>query len=349
MDYLSVTYPAGAKLGMSVVSREDPVLPTLGNTVVDSVDAQGLSRQGGVQQGDYILSVNEQYVAFEPNTEVVRLLKAAISEAKPLSIYFSRPNPFDWAQVQRSIETPVREGVISRMQEGLFSKKWQQRTLKVTRETLDFSSEGTLKNKYALESEVGRPRVAAGYPASQGVFELRCVDKDMVLQSNSTHGRNLWMHAIDCAKEKAFAKPLPAGSGPSPMSAQAQQRPLSLQPQPTAAPRPLPSTSADGIDAYLEIGRAALLKSATSDPSASAGPGTLARKPSSQNMAGLTAAYKVLSLSKVQAVAGPGNAVSLEGVQDPTKVAIALVDYDFKLENDVLARAQQDSAASQSA
>jgi len=317
MDYFQVTFPAGARLGMSVISREDSSLPVLGNTVVDSVEDNGFAKEGNVERGDFILSVNDRYVAFDSNAEVIKLLKSFIQDNQTLKIYFCRPNQFDWQQIQRpGTENPIKEGMIQKLHSGIF-KKWNTRTLCVSRENLSYSYEGVTKGKFSVEREVGHPKVAVGYPHQQGVFEFRCGDKDLVIQTNNPHTRNMWMHAIDTALNKTFFQPLRANA-----------------PAPAPAVQPNNSSNNDASEAYLRMGRSALLKQQSGGASAR----TLQRRSSGSGSQLEGAIYKILSLSKVQAAAGPDNIVSLDGIPDPSKIIPALIDYDYSLEQRVLAQ-----------
>ncbi|CAK9068635.1 PH domain-containing protein, partial [Durusdinium trenchii] len=340
MDYFKVTYPAGSKLGMSIINRDDPSLPIFGNTMVDSVDPNGLSQKGGLEKGDFVLSVNGQYVAFDSNLDVVHLLQSLMTEHNELEIYFARPNSLEWSQIQRSMDAPIKEGMVNKLHQGLF-KKWNRRNLRVTREVVDYSSDGVMKARYSVETEVGPPKVAAGYPSQQGVFEFRCGDKEFVLQTNSTHSRNTWMHAIDCALQKTFHKPLlgthstpGANISPNSPSSRAQHRP-------NGGARDVD----DGMEAYLRIGRNALLNQAPvpgtlggsqSGSSAPARPDPRG-SPKATGGASGPSAYRVLSLAKLEVLSGPSNVVKLKDVRDPSRVTPSLIDYDFALEEKVLA------------
>ncbi|GBG26911.1 Hypothetical Protein FCC1311_031342 [Hondaea fermentalgiana] len=323
MEYFTVSYPAGARLSMSVVGREDAALPRLGNTVVDGVEAPGYSHDGGVQRGDFIVSVNDQYVAFTGNAEVVRLLQSIMKDQKELSIRFARPKESEWKRINGSSEHPIREGSINKLHQGLF-KKWNSRHFKVTRETFSSSVDSVLKNKFDVDGDIGRPRLATGYPLHQGVFELRCGEKDVILQTNSTEQRDLWMHAIECAIEKTFFQPLP--SQHTSRNGQAYV-PNSRPPLP-----PPTEQSTDGMEAYLRMGREAIL----SNQNASNGGGPRQVRASSHgdgSSAAETGVYKILSLSSVQAIGGPDTIISLApNFTNPADLAPALVDYDFSLE-----------------
>jgi len=48
----------------------------------------------------------------------------------------------------------------------------------------------------------------------------------------------------------------------------------------------------------------------------------------------------------VRASAGPEDSVSLDGVKDISKIIPALLDYDFKVEKEVLAKAEAAKALS---
>lgn len=368
MDYLSVTYPGGTRLGMSIVNRDDPATPVLGNTVVDSVEAAGHSADGGVQRGDFIVSVNEQYVAFDANLDVVHLLQGVIKGQRELVIVFARPNHFHWEQILKTPHAAVKEGMVNKLHQGIF-KKWNARTLKVTRETLSYSYDGVLKGKYSVEAEVGAPRVAVGYPLAQGVFEVHCGEKDFVLQTNSTRSRNMWMHAIQCAANKAFEGPLrgraAAGAGVGAASAAAGagvgaaagRGAAGMVQSPTS--RSTRMTGANGhemdagTEAYLRMGRAALMRQQGNGGAGAGGPGAVgtagagraaSASASASANSNPNAVYKMLGLSKVQAVAGPDNVVSLDGIKDPSSMSPALVDYDFHLENSILEAAAATTA-----
>lgn len=84
-----MTYPAGSKLGLSVI-QADSNSKGMGNTMVDSVEATGQSQAGGVRQGDTLVSINDRYIAFEPNTETVTELRRVMQANQNLVVYFSR-------------------------------------------------------------------------------------------------------------------------------------------------------------------------------------------------------------------------------------------------------------------
>mmetsp|Transcript_22387 Transcript_22387/g.43890 ORF Transcript_22387/g.43890 Transcript_22387/m.43890 type:complete len:330 (+) Transcript_22387:367-1356(+) len=326
MEYFVSSYPGGARLGMSVVNRDDPSMPKMGNTIVDSVENTGYSTRNGVQAGDFIVSVNDQYVAFSPNTEVVRLLQGIIKDQKELKIRFARARPSDWQQIQRSGEVAIKEGSLSKLGQGLF-KKWSMRYFKVTRETFSSSVDSVLKAKYDVD-EIGRPRIAAGYPLHQGVFEIRCGDKDMILQSNSSESRDQWMHAIECALEKTFFQPLSSQhSGQQNVQNMQAQRPAPSVPQ-----APINELS-DGVEAYLRMGREAI-RNNKAHLGATSAETSISSSHTSPEERGV---YKILSLSRVQAIGGPDTVISLApNFQNPADLQPALLDYDFSLEQRAL-------------
>mmetsp|Transcript_17194 Transcript_17194/g.49198 ORF Transcript_17194/g.49198 Transcript_17194/m.49198 type:complete len:327 (+) Transcript_17194:153-1133(+) len=324
MDYLTVTFLPGAKLGMSVIDNAESGLPPLGNTVVESVEQSGAARSGGVQAGDFVVSVNDQYVAFDRNIEVVQLLQSIIASQQQIHICFARANPYDWNKIRSSSEAPIKEGLVGKLHQGIF-RKWNTRQFKLTRETLSYLADGVLRGKFALGREASRARVAAGYTNQQGVFELRCGEKDFVLQTNSALERNKWLHALECAFERAFDKALPGMVASTTTS--------SLRPQSMPASSQSPPQALD--ERYLEMGRAALQ---------GANGGGFGGAPSREasgaaHEAAGDVTYKILSLSRVQAAAGPDTRVSLADLCDPTAIKPALTDYDFALEQRVLSSA----------
>jgi len=211
----------------------------------------------------------------------------------------------EWESIHRSGGAPIREGMVQKLHQGIF-KKWNPRNVSLTRETFCYYADGVLKGKFMLESQIGRPKVAAGYSNSLGVFEIRVGEKDFVLQTNSVHSRNLWMHGVDCALNKVFASP------------------------PPFAPPPIRPYSTSSVlveqDAYLRLGRSAI-------PKAGSARNLVKNASSSSNELGL---YKMLSLCKVNATHGPDNLIPMDGVKDPSTIVPALIEYDFMLEERVL-------------
>jgi len=323
-----VTYPAGARLGMSVIKRDDEGSPLLGSTLIESVESTGYSKIGGVQAGDFIMSVNEQYVAFQPNVEVVQLLQRDLREQKEITIYFARPNRMEWQQICSSGEVPIREGTVNKLQTGIF-RKWNSRELRLTRTHLHYLADGATKGKYSVDGELGWPKLAAGYPLHQGVFEMKCGDKDFVIQTHSPHARNLWLHALECALNKTFNRPLPGSYGGG--GGVIQAPPHVQIPNQNRASQSYDDPSQSS---YLKLGSSNVLENGNGHAHAHATHHS--PKVSSSAQGANQGVYKILSLSRVQAVAGPDTVIKLEGVKDPISIAPALLDYDFQLEERVL-------------
>jgi C-terminal processing protease CtpA/Prc len=121
MDYILVSYQPGAKLALSLISRTEDSLPAMGNSVVNAVESGGTSFANGVHPNDFLLSINEQYLAFNPLSEIVKIVQNLIGNKIPLSVYYARPNPTKWEKLHRDSTEDIMKGKLMKLNEVSFS------------------------------------------------------------------------------------------------------------------------------------------------------------------------------------------------------------------------------------
>ncbi len=203
-------------------------------------------------------------------------------------------------------------------------KSWSERIVTVSRESISYERHASRKKVFSVENEIGRPSLCAGYSHQSGVFQIRCDNKVVILQADDWHVRNLWLHSIQCVLDKVFDHAFKASPIPN----------ISNYPG-------YPTGESNSYDTYLRFGRMALKEQSINKQKEMLyhqNTNAINRNTSfsQENSSESALTYKMLNLCAVTAPGGPENAVSIEGIVDPTKMKMNISEYDFKLEKSVL-------------
>lgn len=130
MDYYSVDFAAGTKLGISVICRSS-TQPLLGTTLVESVaDKNSFAYVQGIRRGDFLVSVNGHYVSNIAHSKCIDILKSQLEKRIEIRIQLCRPNYFEWQQIRNDMNEIVHEGILQK-QSGIL-KRWSPRYVKAS-------------------------------------------------------------------------------------------------------------------------------------------------------------------------------------------------------------------------
>ena len=310
MNYYSVFYEPRTELDFKIIKRTEENGPFIGKFLITDVKRGGKSALQGVQNGDYILSINSHYVAFSDINEVHNNINSKISKNMSLCIYFIRIDPTTWLKLQENADLYIKEGSVNRLSSGLF-KKWIKKDLKLSTKHLSFYENNLLKEKASVETDINSPQLAMGHSHNQGVFCIDFLNRSYSISTGSSHACNLWMHAIDSCINKAFDKPLNNFQLLFPLDSQASNR----------SSRSLENSN----NAYLQLGRSKLVNSTKH----------LVRRSTNGNIFG-DSAQRLVSLVKVKVTSKPLIEIDFDEIIDPSLISISYVEYNFELEQKVL-------------
>mmetsp|Transcript_3378 Transcript_3378/g.4015 ORF Transcript_3378/g.4015 Transcript_3378/m.4015 type:complete len:342 (-) Transcript_3378:1105-2130(-) len=336
MDYYSVDFAAGTKLGISVICRSS-TQPLLGTTLVESVaDKNSFAYVQGIRRGDFLVSVNGHYVSNIAHSKCIDILKSQLEKRIEIRIQLCRPNYFEWQQIRNDMNEIVHEGILQK-QSGIL-KRWSPRYVKVTRETFSYYVDGAMKRKIS----VGDLRfIKSPYRANSSQFGLIAGGKEMEFDAQDEGSANLWKHAIECAVNRAFDKDLPIeyhsrNRKYDQTHSSEEQVPSSSQPNST---QPL-NTS------YLNVGKQSPNSAHPNFPPVSGRPNPPNGKlyaGQTSNGAGPNAAsnmyknpYWMLLQCKIATGTGPEGAVFVGNVPNPASMKWTVPEYQFIVEKKVL-------------
>jgi len=211
--YYSVTFSQGS-LGVSLIGR-DPArrdCPLLGNTLVDGLQSSsggypGQAERGGVKVGDFLVSLNNEYVAFSDNAAVVDMI---MNFPRPLVVQFCRPLRNAWQKLLASESACIRTGTLHKPAGWL--GKLQPRYCKLSRSTFSYYSAGTLKKRLSMRDILGTKNNGS---EGENSFVVTSSEKDINFVAETPMDKILWLHAVDCARKHTFDT-LPPGPVSSP-------------------------------------------------------------------------------------------------------------------------------------
>ena len=232
IEYLDATFEAGP-MGLRARGRVERVDWAFGNTLVNDLVDSGAgsdsqARRAGVRPRDTIVAINGEYVAFLSHDALLSRLKATTE--RPLVLTFARP---DFEACRAACADPdavLKAGELDKLPTG-FSRlaygRWQEREFVLTKTTISYMEGGLLKRKIGLDDVVRvQPYPASGVSPNERdcAFAFVTLEREFVVKASSPKEKLAWMHAIECALNKAFsvanpevlfASPVAAGTTPT--------------------------------------------------------------------------------------------------------------------------------------
>jgi hypothetical protein len=212
IEYLTVTFQDGP-MGLRAAERRERIDWILGNTVLSDFGDFGRNsqaKQQGARALDVFVEVNGEYIAFLSHEAVLSRLKSA---SRPLKVVFARPKQQQWMRCVDEIDSIIRSGELDKMTglTRLTLSRWQEREFTLTRNSISYSEDGTLRKKIGLEDVVRIQQNPSGLSGTDRdtSFALVTVEREFVLRAQNTLDKLTWMHAIEVAQNRAFDVSLP--------------------------------------------------------------------------------------------------------------------------------------------
>ena len=180
----------------------------LGETIVSSVVPGGQADHAIILELDCVVAVNGEYTAFLSHEQCLSRL---VVQVRPMVVVFARPIVSVWNRIAKEIDGPIKSGLLEKdmVIANIFSKGFQARQFALTKQTLSYSTNDVLRKKMALEDVLRVVPTLSVAVDRDRVFELVTREKSLELRAGSPDDKISWLHMIECAKNRAFDRPLP--------------------------------------------------------------------------------------------------------------------------------------------